>query len=29
MKNQKTPDYPFRIRHLAKSEGGGYFIGIF
>ncbi len=26
MKNEKTPDYSFKIRHLTKNEGGGYLI---
>jgi len=26
MKKEKTPDYPFTIRHLSKEDGGGYLI---
>jgi antitoxin HicB len=26
MKDRTIPDYPFKIRHLSKSDGGGYFI---
>lgn len=26
MKKDKTADYPFKIRHLSKEDGGGYVI---